>query len=70
MADEMDDPKTADAVVETKAAALRSDSTSPARRPYTAPKLRYLGKVAEITFGAGASSYDNVQHHIGKKPHT
>jgi hypothetical protein len=30
---------------------------SPPRRPYSAPQLRYLGKVAELTFGSAAGSH-------------
>jgi hypothetical protein len=34
----------------------------PPRRPYASPELRYLGKVAELTFGTVASISDGGTH--------
>jgi hypothetical protein len=34
----------------------------PPRRPYASPELRYLGRVAELTFGTVASISDGGTH--------
>jgi len=52
----------------TNGAPARGDASSPARRTYTAPQLRYLGKVADVTFGHGGSVLDVAGHpHLGSK---
>jgi hypothetical protein len=36
----------------------RGAAVTPGRRAYAAPRLRYLGKVADVTFGTGGSHAD------------
>lgn len=41
-------------------AEAKASETTPAKKPYTAPKLRHLGSVRELTLGGGSQIGDGV----------
>ncbi len=39
-------------------AEAKASETTPAKKPYTAPKLRHLGSVRELTLGSSGGDFD------------
>ena len=46
----------------------RQKASSPVRQPYTAPQLRRLGSVRELTLGSGGNVCDNFAPAVGPQP--
>jgi hypothetical protein len=67
MADQKETENAGPEAVEASGADPVGDGPTPARRPYAPPKLRYLGKVADLTFGATGSVNEHPNPALGQK---